>query len=105
MSQPFIGSTEKWERPRVSRRRLIDFGCSDAMVSQSTVTTVCEESELTMNVEFANGSTATSIGTTETTVAEDLKVKAIVFENDVLTADLISVSQIVNEKKCDVLLA
>ena len=56
-----------------------------------------------INVEFANGASATSIGTTELTVADGVKVEAHVFEDGVLSADLISVSQIVNEQNCDVL--
>jgi hypothetical protein len=72
------------------------------MICRSSTTTY-GDSGPTTSVEFANGSTATSIGTTEIKVAGELKVKAIVFEDDALMADLISVSQIVNEKNCDVL--
>ena len=72
------------------------------MICRSSATTY-GDSGPTTSVEFANGSTATSIGTTEIKVAGELKVKAIVFEDDALMADLISVSQIVNERNCDVL--
>lgn len=56
-----------------------------------------------VNVEFANGTTATSIDTTNVSVSGKISVKAAVFTADYLTSDLISVSQIVNENKCDVL--
>ena len=84
-------------------RRVIDSGCSDTMVSKSTVENCDDTDTPGTNVEFANGASATSIGTAETTVAGNIKLKAMVFEDNVLSADLISVSQIVNEQNCDVL--
>ena len=84
-------------------RRVIDSGCSDTMVSKSTVEKYDDTNIPGTNVEFANGASATSIGTAETTIAGDIRLKAMVFENNVLSADLISVSQIVNEQNCDVL--
>ena len=104
MKTPFVGSTERWERPKMGCRRVIDSGCSDTMISRATVENYdCDTDTAKINVEFANGASATSIGTAETTVAGDIKLEAMVFENGVLSADLISVSQIVNEQNCDVL--
>ena len=102
MSTPFLGHAEKWERPRMSRRRLIDSGCSDSMISKSGSDKL-DSHDPSVSVEFANGTTAISIGTTHLNVAGELSVKAVVFPDDVLTSDLISVSQIVNENNCDVL--
>ena len=102
LSTPFVGSSEKWKRPKVSRGRLIDSGCSDTMICKSTAGRI-ENVEPATTVEFANGSTASSIGTTETEIAGGLSMKALVFDDGVLTSDLISVSQIVNEENCDVL--
>ena len=104
MKTPFVGSTERWERPKMGCRRVIDSGCSDTMISRATVENYdCDTDTAKINVEFANGASATSIGTAETTVAINIKLEAMVFENGVLSADLISVSQIVNEQNCDVL--
>ena len=102
LSTPFIGNSGKWEPPKVSRRKLIDSGCSDTMISQSTARNM-RASESTTSVEFANGTTATSIGTSIVNIAENLAMNATVFEDGILTSDLISVSQIVNENNCDVL--
>ena len=79
MSEPFVGSTEKWERPKMGCRRVIDSGCSDTMVSKSTVEKYDDTNIPGTNVEFANGASATSIGTAETTVAGDIKLSAMVF--------------------------
>ena len=102
MSTPFVGHAEKWARPKMSRRRLIDSGCSDTMISASGTENI-DNHDSSVSVEFANGTTANSIGTTHLSVAGELSVKAVVFNDDVLTYDLVSVSQIVNENNCDVL--
>ena len=84
----------------MSRRILIDSGCSDSMISQSAAGEM-QISESNTSIEFANGTTATSIGISRLNVAENLEVNAVVFKDGTLTSDLISVSQIVNENNCD----
>ena len=84
----------------MSRLRLIDPGCPDTMICQSAARDI-ENSEPRMSVEFTNGSSATSMGTTQANVAGNLVGRAVVFADGALISDLISVSQI--ENHCNVL--